>query len=168
MLSSCLSFVSPLLFPFSSAVTFILLLILYEAMEYKRRKWRREVKHLLVHSRNFDKNLMVYSLIFFPHLCRACTRQQWDILKTEELDLLGCEMFIHCMLGPEMASTFWTMCFPTLNSFSDTISEILKNMQCISFGEQEEHSSTILAFERDIWSSVFVLTKKLAWFLYCL
>jgi hypothetical protein len=38
MLSSCLSFVSPLLFPFSSAVTFILLLILYEAMEYKRRK----------------------------------------------------------------------------------------------------------------------------------
>jgi len=65
MLSSCLSFVSPLLFPFSSAVTFILLLILYEAMEYKRRKWRREVKHFLVHSRNFGKNLMVYSLSFF-------------------------------------------------------------------------------------------------------
>ena len=65
------------------------------------------------------------------------------------------------------ASTFWTMCFPTLNNFSDTISEILKNMQCISFGEQE-HLSTILAFEHDIWSSVFVLIKKLAWFLYCL
>jgi hypothetical protein len=38
---------------------------LYEAMEYKRRKWRREVKHFLVHSRNFGKNLMVYSLSFF-------------------------------------------------------------------------------------------------------
>ncbi|KAJ6979753.1 hypothetical protein NC653_027790 [Populus alba x Populus x berolinensis] len=78
MLSSCLSFVSPLLFPFSFAVTFIFFLILYEAMEYKRRKWRREGMY------------------------KTTVRD----LKTEELDLLGCEMFIHCMLGPEMASTF--------------------------------------------------------------
>lgn len=137
-------------------------------MEYKSRKWRREVKHFLVHYCNFDKNLMVYSLSFFSPFMQGMYKRTVRDLEDGELDLLGCEMFIHCMLGPEMASTFWTMCFPTLNSFSDTISEILKNMQCISFGEQEEHSSTILAFERDIWSSVFVLTKKLAWFLYCL
>lgn len=65
MLSSCLSFISPLLFPFSFAVTFILFLILYEAMEYNSRKWTRAVKHFLVHSCNFDKNLMFYSLSFF-------------------------------------------------------------------------------------------------------